>query len=488
MVKINEYRQRKIGAQKALDALLTEQSGAKSAYAALLQKQAAGTLTDDERPRLADAEKQMAGFDGRLSAQRRLVTLADEEVAAEEDRLAREDVELATRPRITGGEPNHAKDPRRGFRSHREFLASVMAVAQRGAEAMDERIRALIVRDKDDKEASGEPAVMLPIAFTPPAFRATVGSDEQGEYDDRYGGFAVQKTRLPGILEVGFEGDPTAGLTQPVPMGTPSVEIMARVDKDHSTSVSGGFTVGRKAETVAASASRMQLEMVGLKASSLFGLAYATEELLADSPQSFIAIIDSGFRTQFGAHMLNEKIRGLGGDQYLGVLKALAASSLGCTLSIAKEAGQVADTIVAANVIKARARCWGYSSAIWIANHDTYPQLVTMSIGVGTAGVLVYNEANADRPSTLLGRPIVFSEYASKLGDQGDIILGNWSQYLDGIYQPLQSAESIHVRFLNHERAFKFWLRNAGAPWWRTALTPAVSSDTLSPFVVLDAR
>jgi len=46
-------------------------------------------------------------------------------------------------------------------------------------------------------------------------------------------------------------------------------------------------------------------------------------------------------------------------------------------------------------------------------------------------------------------------------------------------------AESMNVRFVNHERAFKFWLRNAGAPWWRAALTPRESTTTLSPFVVL---
>jgi HK97 family phage major capsid protein len=488
-VMVNQLKQKAIEARKALDALQDENSAARAAYAGLLEKQAAGTIKPDDSDLKAAAEK-VAGFDARVSAQRKLSTIAAEAVATEEERLASEDEELRNNPsgRIDVKDPNHTKDPRRGFRSHREFLASVMQLAQHGFAAADDRLRALIVRDKDDKEASGEPAVMLPLAFTPPAFRATVGSDEQGEYDDRYGGFAVAKTRLPGILQVGFEGDPSAGLTQPIPMQTPSVELMARVDKNHTSSVAGGFTVGRKAETVAASASRTQGEMITLKASSLFGLAYATEELLSDSPLSFIAIIDSGFRSQFGAHMLNEKLRGLGGDQYLGVLTALAASNLGPTISIAKEAGQVADTVVAMNVIKARARCWGFENAIWIANHDTYPQLVTMSIGVGTAGVLVYNEANSDRPSTLLGRPIVFSEYASKLGDQGDIILANFSQFLDGLYQPLQSAESIHVRFLNHERAFKFWLRNAGAPWWRTALTPNKSSDTLSPFVVLDAR
>jgi hypothetical protein len=46
----------------------------------------------------------------------------------------------------------------------------------------------------------------------------------------------------------------------------------------------------------------------------------------------------------------------------------------------------------------------------------------------------------------------------------------------------------MHVRFVNHERAFKFWTRNAGAPWWRSALTPHKGSATLSPFVTLAER
>jgi hypothetical protein len=31
-------------------------------------------------------------------------------------------------------------------------------------------------------------------------------------------------------------------------------------------------------------------------------------------------------------------------------------------------------------------------------------------------------------------------------------------------------------------------MRNAGTPWWKAALTPAYSSSTLSPFVILAAR
>jgi HK97 family phage major capsid protein len=438
-------------------------------------------LTDPERTELTAIKDQIA----KIEADIKLAT----DLGTAPPVSSIPDPEPQPAPRVAVSAPNSDKDPRRGFASHREFLMSAMRLATHGVEAAGEKIRALIVRDKDDRESGGEPAVMLPVAFTPPVFRATVGSDEQGEYDDRYGGFAVPKSRLPGLLQVGFGGDPTAGRTQDIPMATPVVEIMARTDKDHTTSVSGGLTVTRKPETVSATASRMSLEMVSLKANSLFGLAYATEELLNDSPMSFVAILEGGFRDQFGAHMLNEKLRGLGGSEYFGILKSLAASSLGPTISVAKEAGQVADTIVTANVIKMRARCWGYENAIWLANQDCYPQLATLSIGIGAAGVLVYQQSVlSDRPDMLLGRPIYYTEYAATVGDQGDIILANFSQYLEGIYQPLQSAESIHVRFVNHERTFKFWVRNAGAPWWRSALTPAKSSATLSPFVVADAR
>ncbi len=381
------------------------------------------------------------------------------------------------------------RDSRRGFGSHREFLLACIENAgfrDRG-DVADERLRPLAIADRDNRSASGELAFMLPRAYTPRGLWAAAGSDEQGGYQDRYGGFAVPTTVLPGMLQVGAEPDPTAGRTTSVPMTTPIVELLARTDKNHATSVSGGFTVTRRPETVAATSSRMEMEKVTLKASSLFGLAYATEEILTDSALTFVAIIAAGFSSQFAFHMVNEKLRGLGGNEYLGVENALSI------VSQAKKGSQAADTIVAENVINMRARCWGYSEAIWIANHDTYPQLVKMALvvegSVGGGLVLVYQPSlRDDRPDTLLGRPIFYSEHAQKLGDANDIMLVTWSEYLEGLYQPLQSAESVHVRFVNHERTFKFWLRNAGAPWWRAALTPHKGANTLSPIVGLAER
>jgi HK97 family phage major capsid protein len=227
----------------------------------------------------------------------------------------------------------------------------------------------------------------------------------------------------------------------------------------------------------------MQVEQVKLSATSLTGLSYATEELLTDSAISFAAILERGFRDEFASKILYEKLHGTGAGTLEGVINAAA------TVSVAKETGQAADTITYQNVVKMRSRCWGYGKAIWLYNQDALPQLMQMYMSIGTAGVPMWqNSAREGEPDLLLGRPAYPTEYCASIGDTGDIILGNWSEYLYGVRQQLESAESLHVRFEYNERTFRFSMRNAGACWWRAALTPKKSSTTLSPFVKLDAR
>ena len=198
-----------------------------------------------------------------------------------------------------------------------------------------------------------------------------------------------------------------------------------------------------------------------------------------DSPQSFAAILEQGFSDEFKAKMLDEKINGTGTGEFVGVLNAPA------TVVQAKESGQAANTVVFENVINMRSRNWGFGNSVWLAAHDTMPQLAAMNDGTNH---IYLPSVRDDVPETLLGRPIFYSEFVPKLGTKGDIILGNWSQYLMGMLQGAQSAESVHVRFDSHERAFKFWMRNDGQPWWRTALTPKNAGPTLSPFVSLAVR
>ena len=345
-------------------------------------------------------------------------------------------------------------DPKRGFKSSREFLLSVLDAGTKGV-VDDERLRPL----------------------------ATAGSDEAGGYADPVGGYLLPSTFSPNLLSLTAEEDPLAGLTTSVPMETAVVEIPARVDKNHSSSVSGGLRVYRRAETDNVTPSKMAFEQVTLRANNLFGAAFATEELLSRSPISFVTLLEAGFRDEFASKLMDERLNGTGVGMFEGVLTSP------CLIAQGEEPGQAADTIVYENVINMRSRCWRYSQAIWLANHDTLPQLMKMTIDVGTGGAPVWQpSAREDAPDLLLGRPIFFHEACETVGDQGDILLGVWSQYLEGLLTPAQSADSVHVRFLNHERAFKFWLENDGRCWWRSALTPKNSTTTLSPFVTLEAR
>lgn len=392
----------------------------------------------------------------------------------------------AEKPVVTArvGAPRAEDDPRAGFQSPQDFLLSVMknSRAQAREQVRDERLQMLTTTDADDNGAEAL-AFMLPRAFAPKSIRAAAGSDEQGNYADTYGGFLKPTQMLPGLLSVEFEGDPTAGLTRMLPMAAPVVKINARTDKNHTTSVSGGLTFTRTPETAGATTSRTAIEQITMEASPLVGAAYATEQVMTDSPVSFVALLSSGFRAQRGAHILNEKIRGGGGNEYLGILNSPAK------VTVAKETGQAADTINYDNVLNMRASSWGYSGAVWLANHDCLPQLAKMSLAVGTGGAPVFFPGSVgERPDMLLGRPIIYSEYMNTVGDAGDIALVNWGEYLEGSYQPLRQDESIHVRFMNLERAFRFYERNCGAPWWRSALTPNKGANSLSPIVTLAER
>lgn len=365
-------------------------------------------------------------------------------------------------PVITNPRASFEDDPKKGFRSPKEFFTSVMEATVNGGTS-DDRLKFLAGRKN--------------------GFQATAGSDEAGTYADPYGGFLVPTGFLPNLLTRGSDGDPTAGRTTMIPMATPKVDIPARTDNTHTSSVSGGLTVYRRAETQTVSATRMTLEQVSLTAHPLMGLTYTTEELLTDSAVSFVALIEAGFRDEFSSRILREKIAGTGVGEMEGVLNTPSL------VEVTAETSQDADSIVFENVIKMRSRCWGYNNAVWLYNHDALPQLMQLVQVIGTSGVPMWQtSAREGEPDLLLGRPAIASEYCPTVGDAGDLLLGNWSQYLEGQYQPLDSAESMHVRFANNERTFRFTMRNDGRCWWRAALTPANSSTTLSPFVVIAAR
>ena len=184
--------------------------------------------------------------------------------------------------------------------------------------------------------------------------------------------------------------------------------------------------------------------------------------------------------------MLDDAIyNGLGGYQPLGFM----ASDM--KISVAKETGQAADTVVTENIVKMYSRRLGNSTDfIWLYNQDIEPQLFTMSLDVGTGGMPVFMPPGglADTPyARIMGRPAFSHEACATLGDAGDIALVNPAEYML-IDREVASASSIHVQFTTDETAFRFVLRVDGQPTMASAITPANSTQTQSAFVRLAAR
>ena len=135
-------------------------------------------------------------------------------------------------------------------------------------------------------------------------------------------------------------------------------------------------------------------------------------------------------------------------------------------------------------------------SAVWIHDQDCEPQFPQMNIKVknvagseNVGGLPIFSPPNVLSPvPSLYGKPLVAAEQAKTLGTVGDLYFANLAEYLIVKKGGLEMAESVHVRFLYNEKTFRFLYPINGAPTWKSALTPANGSNTLSPFITLATR
>jgi len=211
----------------------------------------------------------------------------------------------------------------------------------------------------------------------------------------------------------------------------------------------------------------------------------ATDELLQDT-----TALENEINTiapeeiRFGVE--DSIIRGTNAGMPLGILNSP------CLVTQAAEVGQAADTVVSENIVNMWSRRWaGARDYVWLINQDVGPQLYQMNLGVGTGGSLTYlppGGLSASPYGSLMGRPVIESEYCDTVGDVGDIILASFSQYKMIEKGGIQAASSIHVRFVYDESVFRFVYRVDGEPKWNLPLTPYQSTITQGPFVALAAR
>lgn len=248
----------------------------------------------------------------------------------------------------------------------------------------------------------------------------------------------------------------------------------------------GGIQVFHGFEASEKTKSKPKFRQIDMSLNKLIGLCYATDELLDDAA-ALEQTINDGFTEEFDFVITDDILNGTGAGMALGI------NNSGCVVSVGKEVGQAANTIVYENIVNMWSRMLARSrpSSIWVINQDCEPQLNRMTVAVGTGGVPVYMPAggvSASPYATLMGVPVVPLEQCATVGDTGDIMLCDFSQYKAIDKGGMQRDVSIHVRFIYDESVFRFVYRFDGQPVLASAITPFKGTNTLSHFVKLDAR
>jgi HK97 family phage major capsid protein len=354
-------------------------------------------------------------------------------------------------------------DPRRHFASFGEFAMIVQGSSMPGAIVSDERLLEISAAVTGLNQAQGSQGGFL----VPPQFSQMIWDgmnempDNLMQYCDTY------------------------------PVTGESLTFNANAETSRATgSRYGGIRAYWLAEAAQKTASMPRFRQMKLEPHELAVLVYVTDKLLRNAPA-----LESYLRkaaTEEIMWLVNDAIiNGTGAGQPLGIMNSPAL------ISIAKETNQPADTVELDNINKMYARFLSRArvGGAWYINQDLEAELENLSANVGTGGFPVYLPSPTGFPtitempnSRLKGRPVRPVEFMQTLGDKGDILLANLDFYALGVQGGIQEALSIHLRFDYNETAFRFVFAVDGQPWIAAPRMPAHGSNTLSPFVTLDAR
>lgn len=301
------------------------------------------------------------------------------------------------------------------------------------------------------------------------------------------GGLLVPEEFRSELMMLAMENSVVRPRATVIPMGAPRLHIPSVDETSRVSSVFGGVVVYRTEEGAELTESAAAFSSVKLDVTKQTALAHVPNELVRDWG-AFGAFMDQTLPKAVGFYEDIDFISGNGVGQPLGALHGDNTA----LVVVSKETTQLASTIVWQNVIKMYARMLPSSipNAVWLASPDTFVELATMALTVGTGGSAIWLTDGRNTPVlTLLGRPVIMSEKApSVLGTQGDLSFVDFGMYLIGDYQTMSVDSSEHVKFTSDKTTYRVIARNDGRPWLNSPLTPHNNSASLSPFVQLATR
>ena len=233
------------------------------------------------------------------------------------------------------------------------------------------------------------------------------------------GGFSVPEEFAAWLLDASLESEIVRPRATVWPMKSDTLKVPGWDSSTHSASLFGGLVGTWMAELGTASKTYAKMRQIQLNAKKLACYTSASNELVADGVDYENQIQQALVKT-LGWYLDYAFIQGSGAGQPLGLINDPAL------ITVDKEDGQDASTIVFENCVKMYARlapqCM--KNAVWIASQTTVPQLLTMSLSVGVGGSAITPAVlQSNGQFSLLGKPMLFTEKAPALGSLGQLLL-----------------------------------------------------------------
>lgn len=234
--------------------------------------------------------------------------------------------------------------------------------------------------------------------------------------------------------------------------------------------------------------SQPEFAFTKLEKKKLCILVYMSNEIMNENPAAIEQYVRQAVKEELAFAIARAVFWGAGGKEPIGF------GNSGAVVSIAKESGQAADTLVVENLLKMESRMLSRpgSNFVWLHHQSTIQQIGQLDIANMPVSININNGGISQAPAQMLrGMPLVKSEFCKQLGDKGDIFLADLKMYKAITHSLVREDVSMHVEFLTDKSCLRFIVSFDGAPLYNTPVTPYTAGsavETVSSFIATDER
>lgn len=455
-----------------------------------------GESLDEQRARLVDLSERASGIINAADAESRPLTKDEgdtvEKLNAEFDSVQ---AEIGQREKVAAMRAQVSRPV--GVQAELPPLPGDIVHAARTAEnaragillpANCARPSALLVPRASDPKGGAETffRAIANRVYTPELVKNAYGNEGSGAD----GGFSVPPSWFAGVIDQALQAAEFAPRARIFPSTGPALTIPMPDYTNRQTDLAG-LSGNWSAEGATQTAQRLRWRQVNVPANKLFILAEASGELAEDG-LGFAMQLQQGLSTAAAYSLDAAILGGTGVGQPLGILSDPAA------ISVNPESGQAADSVLFQNLVNVYSRlapaC--QKRATWFISPGVLPSLLTLtfpSSGGAVIPVLLGNgnatNAAAGEPvGTIFGRPVVVTEISRAIGDPGDVVFADVTQYALVVRAGARIEMNAGPGFNRDVMSWRLIWRVGGQSFWNAAISPYAGGLSLSWCAYLAAR